>query len=35
MALAWWTEGTLPKRRAILGGGLAVEGENGLAWARH
>jgi drug/metabolite transporter (DMT)-like permease len=35
MALAWWTEGTLPKRRAILGGVLAVAGAAGLAWARH
>jgi drug/metabolite transporter (DMT)-like permease len=34
MALAWWTEGTLPKRRAVLGGVLAVTGAAGLAWAR-
>jgi drug/metabolite transporter (DMT)-like permease len=35
MALAWWTEGTLPKRRAIFGGVLAVAGAAGLAWARN
>jgi drug/metabolite transporter (DMT)-like permease len=35
MALAWWTEGTRPSRRATVGGILAVAGAAGLAWARH
>jgi drug/metabolite transporter (DMT)-like permease len=35
MALARWTEGTRPARRAVFGGVLAVAGAAGLAWARH
>jgi drug/metabolite transporter (DMT)-like permease len=35
MALAWWTEGTLPGRRAIVGGVIAVAGAAGLAWVRN